>query len=166
MHWMILVLALSGCSWKNRVKYLSDTEFDHYYALRTYMSDDQKKTYLKKETEEERNAYLHELGLWDRFYQYEPHIRELIVAGDVQTGWTKDMLYMSWGAPFDKRRLSGRKAERSELFVYRFEEQPDGSILVWQKGSRTEYKAVRLFSREVILDDDKVAEITDRAGSW
>jgi len=163
---MILVLVMSACSWKSRVKYLSDTEFDHYYALRVYMDDGQKKTYLKMKTEEERNAYLQKLGLWDRFYKYEPHIRELIVSGDVQVGWTKDMLYMSWGAPYDLRKLPGRKAERSELMVYRFEEQPDGSILVWQKGSRTEYKAVRLFSREVILDDDVIAEITDRDKSW
>ena len=94
----VLMLAiLTGC-WEKKVKNLSDVEFDHYYALRVYMEEEQRKTYLKMKTEDERNAYLQQLGLWDRFYDYEPHIREKIVAGEVQTGWTKDMLYRP-GAP-------------------------------------------------------------------
>jgi hypothetical protein len=162
----VLMLAiLTGC-WEKKVKNLSDVEFDHYYALRVYMSDDQRKTYLKKKTEEERNAYLHELGLWDRFYGYEDHIRALIVAGEVQPGWTKDMLYMAWGNPYDRTRLVGRKAVRSEMLTYRFEVQEDGTVLLWEPGSKTEYKAVRLFIREVVLDDDNIVEIREQTASW
>jgi hypothetical protein len=72
------------------------------------------------------------------------------------------MLLMSWGRPYEEHRLPGRQAERSFSWIYRFEEHPDGSMLVWEKGSKTEYKAVRLFDREVILDDDKVAEIRNK----
>ena len=167
MRWMILALALStGCSWKKRVKHLDDQEFDHYYALRVFMDDAQKKTYLKKKTREERDAYLKEIGLWDRFYNYDEHIRDLIVAGQVQTGWTKDMLYMAWGAPYDINKLVGRKATRSERLTYRFEEHEDGSVLVWEPDSKTAYKATRLFLRDVILDDNVVMSIEEKSGTW
>ncbi|MFT5685669.1 MAG: hypothetical protein ACI8RZ_006623 [Myxococcota bacterium] len=162
----VLMLAiLTGC-WEKKVKNLSNVEFDHYYALRVYMDDDQRKTYLKMKTEEERNAYLQELGHWDRFYSYEDRIRELIIAGEVQPGWTKDMLYMAWGSPYDRTRLAGRKAVRSELLTYRFEVQEDGTVLLWEPGSKTEYKAVRLFIREIILDDDNIIEIREENTSW
>jgi hypothetical protein len=164
--WLLLVVALSACGWQRRVKLLDDQEFDHYYALRVWMDDAQRKAYLKRETREERDAYLKELGLWDRFYKYEPHVRTLIVQGEVKVGWTKDMLYMAWGEPFDRQKLPGRKAERSELLVYRFEQQPDGSVLVWTQKSATEYKAVRLFMREVTLDDDVVTEMQEKEKSW
>lgn len=156
---MLAIMAgLSGC-WEKKVKNLSDAEFDHYYALRSFMNEDQKKAYLKLKTEEERNAYLKELNLWDMFYRYDQAQRDAIVAGDVQVGWTKDMVLMAWGAPFDRKKLAGRQAQRSELLIYRFEEQEDGMIRVWEPGSKTAYKAVNTFQRNVILDDDKVAEM-------
>ena len=91
----------TGC---NPIKRLSDTEWDHYRALRVYMTDVEKKTFLKNKTEDERNAYLQELGLWDRFYQYPEDVRELILEGDVARGWTKDKLMMAWGRPQDMQK--------------------------------------------------------------
>ena len=156
--------------WEKKVKNLSDVEFAHYYALRVYMDDDMRKTYLKLKTEEERNQYLVDQGLWDRFYQYPDFVREQIVAGDVQVGWKKDMVYLSWGRPFDRKKLAGRKAERSELFVYRFEvhEDKEGTVtaIVWEPGSKTDYKAVDRFVREITLDDDVVTEIAQKKASW
>jgi hypothetical protein len=159
---LILLVALStGCTGR-QMKRLSDTEFDHFYALRPYMDEDARKAYLKLKTEEERNQFLKDKGLWDRFYQYDADQRDEIVAGAVQVGWTKDMVLMSWGAPYDKRKLAGRQATRSEALVYRFEQHEDGALIVWEPNSKTEYKAVRLFRREVILDDDVVAEIVEK----
>ena len=43
---------------------------------------------------------------------------------------------------------------------YRFEQQPDGSVLVWEPNSKTVYKAVRLFVRGI--DDDVVMEIKEK----
>lgn len=169
MHALFLALTLSlsaQAGWQNRVKKLSDTEFDHYYALRAYLNEDQKKTYLKMKTEEERDQFLKDLGLWDRFYQYDDEKRAEIIAGKVQIGWTKDMLEMAWGAPFDKRRLAGRHAQRSELWVYRFEQQKDGIVLLWEEGSKTQYKAVRLFERQVTLDDDKVVSMEEHDAAF
>ena len=161
---LLLAIFLSGCSWEKRVKYLGAEEFDHYYALRPFMSDDARKTYLKMKTSEERNQYLQDQGLWDMFYKYSEAEREAIVAGDVVVGWTRDKLLMAWGAPYDKRRLVGRPATRSELLIYRFEVQEDGSIYIYEPGSKTEYRAVRRFERRVTVDDDLIAEIEETDG--
>lgn len=166
MRGLLLVALLAGCGYKGKVKNLSDNEFDHYYALRVYMDEAQTKTYLKKKTEDERNAYLRELGLWDRFYQNNEKMRALIVQGDVAVGWTKDQVLMSWGHPFEFRKLPGRNAERSELWVFRFEVGEDGAIRVWTPESKTYYKATRLFAREVTLDDDKVTAIEEKEAHW
>ena len=157
-----MLLAACGPSTKR----LSNVEFDHYYALRVYMDEEQKKTYLKLKTEEERNEYLKQLKLWDRFYSYNEAEREEIIGGDVKVGWTKDKLYMAWGAPYDRARVVGRAATRSERLIYRFEQQEDGTVLVWEEGSKTAYKAVRLFVREVILDDDVIKEINEADAAW
>jgi len=156
-------LLLSSCT-KSRVKRLSDAEFDHYYALRPYMSEDARKAFLKLKTEEERNGFLQEAGLWDRFYQYPEDIRGLILAGEVARGWTKDMVMMAWGAPYDKQKVVGRPAMRSERLVYRFELHDDGTILLWSEDSNTKFKAAGFFRREVVLDDDVVAEIVQKEG--
>ena len=166
MRWLVLALALFGCSQK-KLDRLSSVEFDHYLALKVYMDDDTRKAFLKFKTEDERSAYLREKELWDRFYQYPEHIRALIVSGDVQEGWSKDMLHMAWGLPYDRNKQPGRKATRSEMYVYRFEKHNDDQgryDLVWEPDSKTEYRAVGFFRKEVILDDDVIAEIRDRKG--
>lgn len=164
-RWLLPALVvLSACSVEHRVKKLSDVEFSHYYALKPFMEEEQRKAFLKLKTEPERSQFLKDAGLWDRFYKYEDHIRKAIVDGAVQTGWTKDMVLMSWGAPYDKRKLTGRPAPRSELLVYKFEKHEDGTILVYVDGSKTEYKAIDRFTREVYLDNDVVSEIIEKEG--
>lgn len=161
---LVLLLVLSACSVERRVKKLSEAEYAHYVALRTFMAEDDRVDWLRLKTEEERTAWLKEQGLWDRFYKYEDHIRQAILAGAVQTGWTKDMVLMAWGAPYDKRKLTGRPAPRSELLVYRFEKHEDGSVVVYAPGSKSVYRAVSRFTREVYLDMDTVTEIIEKEG--
>ena len=156
----------TACGYERLQKRLDNQEFDHYYALRVYMSEEQRKYYLKLKTRDERDAYLKKLGLWDTFYSYEPEEREDIVAGDVKIGWSKKKVEMAWGAPYTRKKAIGRAASRSEIYIYRFEQQPDGSVLVWEPNSKTVYKAVRLFVREVIIDDDVVMEIKEKDASW
>lgn len=158
---LALALVLGAGCWENKVKRLSDAEFDHYYALRPYMSDDLRKEFLRLKTEDERNAWLKSQGLWDRFYQYSAAEREAIVAGEVAVGWSKDKLLMSWGAPYDKRQVASTETYRSELYVYRFEQLKDGAVLVYEPGSSTAYKAVRMFRREVLIQDDVVKDIRE-----
>ena len=161
---LALPLVLGGCSLDSKVKRLSETEFLHYYALRPFMSDDDRAAYLKLKTEEERDQWLKDHKLWDMFYKYDANIRQAIVDGAVQEGWTKDMVYMAWGAPFDSQTLAGRPATRSELLVYRFEKHEGGAVLVWAPGSKTEYKAIDFFTREVYIDDNVVSEIKEKKG--
>lgn len=160
------ILSFMGCGYERFQKRLDNQEFDHWYALRVYMTENQRKTYLKFKTRDERDAYLKELGLWDRFYSYSDEERQEIVAGEVKRGWTKDKVEMAWGAPHDRQKAMGRQAVRSDIYIYRFEQQADGRILIWEPNSKTAYKAVRLFVREVIIDDDVVAEIRERDASW
>jgi hypothetical protein len=172
MRRVLLVLALAlvmgGC-WKKRVKHLSATEFDHYYALRPFMDEDVQKGFLKGKTEEERNGYLqsHEFQgqkLWDIFYQYDAAKRDAIVAGDVSPGWSTDMVLMAFGKPFEKKKLVGRPATRSEMFTYRFEVQEDGAIMVYDPEEGSSYHAIRRFHKRIILDDNVVTEIEDVNG--
>lgn len=162
MNWLIVSMWIMACSSSRLQKRLDSQEFDHWYALRVYMSDEERKVYLKKKTREERDTYLQELEIWDKFYVYEERIREKIVAGEVQNGWTTEMLQMAWGAPYDKQRAIGRNAVRSIKYVYKFEQHSDGSVLVWERNSKTVYKADRCFIKEVIVDDDVVAEMIQK----
>lgn len=169
---LVFALLLGGCSWKGRVKFLGDEEFKHYYALKPFMSEEVEKSFLLLKTEEERTEYLKSIkiervppiNLYDVFYQYPENIRQLIVDGAVQQGWSKEMVLMAWGAPFDKKKLVGRPAPRSEMLIYKFEKHEDGSVLVFIPGSKTEYKAVERFTREVTLDADVVTEIVEKPG--
>lgn len=166
MRWLILLALPFAVACGPKTKNLSDAEFDHYYALRVYMEEEQINTYLKLETQEERDAYLKQAGLWDRFYSYSAPMREAIVRGDVEVGWSQDMVLMSWGHPYQLRKLAGRKAERSEQWVFRFEVGEDNAVRVWTPDSKTYYKAKRLFVRELTLDDGKVAEIVEKEAHW
>lgn len=183
-RWFLIVaLAFStACSFEGKVKRLSTTEFDHYYALKPFLSDDERKAYLTLKTEEERNGWLKSNGCrerlgkrecyWDRFYRFDDKTRAAIVNGEVKAGWTKEQVYMAWGQPFDSKAIAGRPTPRSERMIYKFEQHPDGSVLVYVPGSKTAYKAEGFFRREVILDQFdvdglpvmKVAEMMDKPG--
>jgi len=166
---------LAGCSMSALKKKLATDELDHYRALRVYMDapDERghrkmtdRREYLALKTRAERDKWLKDKKVWDHFYQYEAHIRQKIVDGLVQIGWDRQMIYMSWGHPFTRKKLPGRKASRSELLTYRFEQLRDGTIQLWEPGSKTEYKAARLFVRELYVDDDKLTQMDEKTSGW
>ena len=140
---------------------MSSEERAHWRALRVFVEERDQRQWLRLKTEEERNAWLQEYGLWDKFYQHDPATRERIVAGDVGLGWDREMLYMAWGAPFQKLRLTGRNASRSEKLIYRFEVDRDGfaSPLV---GDKLDHRAVDRYQINVIVDDDVITEIVEK----
>jgi hypothetical protein len=160
----LVALLLFGAG-NNKLKRLSSAEQDHYQALKVWMDDKERKSYLKLKTEEERNAWLQEQKLWDRFYQYDKDDREAILSGDVIRGWTQDRVLMAFGAAHNRKRLTGRNASRSELFTYRFEVTADGEVLVWQPKSKETHNAQRLFRLELTLDDGVVAQI-EKTNGW
>lgn len=157
---VLLVLAgalLLGSA--SKLKKLSDVERDHFQALQVWMSEDQTKAFFKLKTEEERNQYLKDQGLWARFYDYPEDLREKILLGEVSVGWTQDMVFMAFGKPFKRKRLTGRPAARSELFIYRMEVAEDGAVMPWIEGSKTTYKAVDTYEIHIYVDDERVTEI-------
>jgi hypothetical protein len=132
------------------------------------MTGKELKTWGKLKTTAERDAWLKNNGApikyWERFYQYNDDIRAAILAGEVRTGWTQDRVFMAWGQPYMKKRLTGRNAGRSELLTYRFEVTAAGDVLLWEKGSKETYDAVEKYTMELFVDDAVVTEIAKRTG--
>lgn len=155
----LVLLQLAG-----KIDRLTEAEYNHYRALRIFMEDSDRKDYLKLKTTEERDQWLKDKRLWDKFYQHPDEVRSDIVNGDVELGWSSEMVYMAWGAPFQKQRLTGRPAGRSELFVYRFAIDKDG-VARPLTGKKSSYKAVSFKQIEIILDDDELTEMHDK-GDW
>jgi len=153
-----LVLLTAG-----KFEKLEPAEQDHFRALQVFMDKDQVKAFYKGKTPEERNAWLKEQGLWEKYYQYDEAERQAIVNGDVRVGFDREALYMAWGAPYIKNRLTGRRATRSERLIYRFEVDKDGYAM--PLGRKADYKAVDRYQVELIIDDDVVTEIKEK-GDW
>jgi hypothetical protein len=160
----LLAVSLMGTCANKKYDRLEAEEKEHYTALKVWMDDKERKAYLKLKTREERDAYLKSKGYWDRFYQYDDRMRDLILGGKVHPGWKEDALVMAWGPSHNTKRLAGRSAQRSQILTYLFEVQPDGAILIWTPKSTTDHLAVRRYRVEVILDDGVVAELREREG--
>lgn len=162
------VLFAASPSLADKTKRLSAVEKDHYQALKVYMDADMRKAFLKLKTEDARNGYLKKKGLWGRFYQYNERVREAILVGDVKVGWEENAVFMAWGAPVKRFDQVDRPASLSEEFVYRFEVDPYGDVLVWSKESKTAHKAALLYQVQLTVDDGRVARMirTDCVPNW
>jgi hypothetical protein len=159
-----LVLATPASALASKLDRLSTAEQAHFEALKVWMDDKAQKSFLKLKTEGERDQWLKDHHLWDRFYRYDQHDRDQIVAKEVAVGWSEDRVYMAWGAPHQKQRLARQGAERSEMLIYEFEVAPDGAVLVWAPGSKVTHGAIARFRYEIVLDDGVVAEMHKKQG--
>ena len=161
---LIVLSGLSGCM-NQKIARLSAVEQSHYNALKVWMDDWEEKSFLKGKTETERSDWLKKAGYWERFYKYDAEIRAAIVNRDVKASFTQDQVFMAWGKPHARKRLTGRPATRSELLIYRFEVSRDGETLVWAPGSKETFKALELYQLELYVDDSVVTEIL-RKNDW
>jgi hypothetical protein len=172
-RWMgtwIAIAVIGSCG--ASLKKLAPEEVDAYHALSPFMDDAQEKAYLKCKTPEERVQFLKDQkmamgastadNLYDLWYDYDEATRDAITAGDVKVGWTQAMMFMAWGEAYNRMRLTGRNAERSELFVYRFETAEDGSVFVWVPKSKASYKSVGQFQLDVYMDDGRITDIVKK----
>jgi hypothetical protein len=160
-HVLLLALVALGTA-GSKLSRLTDDEYSEYRALRVFMSEDEQKDFLKLKTGEERTAWLQEKGLYDKFWTHPEDVRKQIVEGDVELGWSREMVYMAWGAPFQKLRLTGRPYQRSEMLVYRFEIDKHGTATPMSDAKKTDYKAVDQHQIEVYVDDDVVTELVEK----
>ena len=163
LPWLTLALLAFPLS-ASKLGKLSESEQIEYRVFRAFMSEQDQKAWLKLDTAEERTAWLKERKLWERFYTESPEMQADIVAGKVALGWSRDAVYLAWGNPFQKQRLTGREAARSELLVYRFEVDKDGYATPLT-GKKRDYKAVDQYQVELVLDDDVVARL-DKKDDW
>jgi hypothetical protein len=167
MFWMFLVWNVIGCSHMRHVKRLETPEKNHWSALRVFMKEDQKKEFLMYKTRVERDSYLKDQGLWDKYYNIDEKRREEILSYNVQEGWNQEELLMSWGRPYQTQmEPESKNGIGAERWIYKFEEHTDKKtgeryILIWEEYSKTEYKADRVFEREVVIDDYGRPEWTD-----
>jgi hypothetical protein len=157
----VALLALPLTASASKLSKLSEQEQIEYRVFRAFMTEDDQKAWLRLKTPEERTAWLKDHHLWEKFYTESTEVQALIVSGKVALGWTRDQVYLAWGNPFQKQRLTGREAQRSELLVYRFEVDKDGyaTPLV---GKKEDYKAVDRYQVELVMDDDVVAELSKK----
>ncbi len=166
-------IAVGSCA--ASLKKLTTDEVDALHALQPFMSDDQEKDYVKFKTSDERSAWLKEQkllmgaqtadNLHELWYRFDAEQRASITEGRVEIGWTQDMMFMAWGEPVNRQRLTGRPATRSELFNYRFEILEDGSTLVWVPGSKASYKSNDHYQINAYVDDGRVTELV-RQAEW
>ena len=143
-------------------KRLEEDEKSHYAAVKVFMGEKERKKWLKLKTRDLRDAWLKERKLWERYYQYDDEMRQQIAAGEVAVGWPQDAVLMSWGMPHQRKRLTGRPAIRSEMFVYRFEVDYEGYVTVWQPKSKTAHLAVKLYQVDLVMDDAVVGELRQK----
>ena len=160
--WLGMVGLVALLNAGSKLSRLTDDEYAEYRALRVFMKDDEQKEWLKLKTGEERTAWLKEHGLYDKFWSLPEDVRKQVVEGDVENGWSREMVYMAWGAPFQKQRLTGRPASRSELLVYRFEIDRDGVATPLYNAKHASHKMVRQHQTEVYVDDDVITSMVEK----
>jgi hypothetical protein len=169
----VIIAILAGCSVTSKMKRLESYEKDHFGAVKVWMDEYQQKSYLKLKSAAERDAWLKantsalqragmKQSLWDSFYQYDQARRDGVVSGNVQTGWSEDQMLMAWGPPYSRRRITKRTAVRAEIYIYRFEVTKDGTLMVWEPGSRESYAAVDKFQYEIHVDDEIITEMVKK----
>lgn len=145
---------------------LPQHEQDHFTALKVFLSEKDQKAWLKLKTEDERNTWLKERKLWDRFYQHDEPVRQQILQGDVKTGWTEAMVNMAWGRPAQRlRNTDPRIAGKSDRLIYLFEVTPEGRALVWHAGSKETHTAIKRFRIELVLVEG-IVETYEKQDGW
>jgi hypothetical protein len=102
-----LLLASAGCSYQAALERLSPAERSEFWAYHQLMTAPQTRTYLAQETPEARAAYLHQIGLAQRFQSLEPQDRESILAGYIRKGMSAEALRFLWGEPYYTRGHTG-----------------------------------------------------------
>lgn len=158
----LLVLGTGGKKWDRLAPY----ERDHYQALSVFFGDEKKETkeWLKLETPAERDQWLKDKGYWNHFYKYDEMDRKKILSRLPEIGWTQDMVYMAWGAPYRKLKSTKRTAQDTIIFQYRIQVSKDGEHLVYTPGSKATYKSTERYTQELVLDNRKVSEIRRKDG--
>jgi hypothetical protein len=112
--WTALVLGallgLIACTYDAALRHLSPAEQAEFVLYHHRMTGGQQHTYLGKTSAAERTAYLHELGLVQRFQALDPGDRTAVQQGWPQVGMSAEALLFVWGEPYSTAGDARRSA--------------------------------------------------------
>jgi hypothetical protein len=103
-----VLLVSTGCVPNAAIQHLTPAERTSFDAYSNVMTPKQVNTYLAKATPAERNAYLNEIGLTQRFQALDPQDRESVLIGSIRIGMRADALYFLWGKPYLREGPPGK----------------------------------------------------------
>ena len=79
--------------------------------------ESQQLDYLKL-AESERQGFLEQLGLWQRWIELSDEEREAVAAGKVDVGFKEFVAHMTWGLPANVREVEARdRAVEYQTFI-------------------------------------------------
>ena len=93
-------VVLTHCAYDTAIGRLSPQEQAELYVYRHVMTPAQARTYLAHTTATARTAYLHEIGLAQRYQALAPLDRDAIRGGFPRPGMSAEALRFVWGAPY------------------------------------------------------------------
>jgi hypothetical protein len=93
-------LVVTSCTYETAVRRLSSAEQAEFYLYRHVMTRAHIQTYLALATATERTAYLHTIGLAQRFQALDPLDQEAVRSGFPRPGMSAEALRFVWGEPY------------------------------------------------------------------
>ena len=95
-----MLLVMAGCTYEAAVRSLPVAERVEFRAYRKAMTPGQVRRYLARTTTAERQAYLREIGLIQRFEALDTSDQSAVLAGQIKPGVSAEALYFIWGEPY------------------------------------------------------------------
>ncbi|ETX03218.1 MAG: hypothetical protein ETSY1_00675 [Candidatus Entotheonella factor] len=105
---VVLFAALTGCAYHQAVNKLSPQEQSTFRAYQKVINGSQARTYLSKPTPVERQAYLQDIGVVQRFEALDQQDQDAILKGYIRKGMHADALNFLWGRPQRKEGNTGK----------------------------------------------------------
>jgi hypothetical protein len=93
-------LVVPSCTYETAVRRLSPPEQAELRLYRHVMTGAHIRTYLAQATAAERTAYLHTIGLAQRFQALDPADQEAVRSGFPRRGMSAEALRFVWGEPY------------------------------------------------------------------
>jgi hypothetical protein len=99
-------LVVTSCTYENAVSRLSPPEQAEFRLYRHVMTGTHIRTYLAQATATERTAYLHTIGLAQRFQALDPLDQDAVRSGFPCPGMSAEALRFLWGEPGFAQKVS------------------------------------------------------------
>jgi hypothetical protein len=104
------IVVLTGCTYDAAVRQLPLAEQAEFHMYKKVLTVPQAHTYLAKASAAERQAYLRQIGLAQRFEALDPLDRDAVQSGFPRAGMSTEALRFVWGEPYytegDARRYA------------------------------------------------------------